>query len=119
VPTLSTDGGSSTERKPGRDLRDSWIFRVAVLVAVLLAAFGVARGCGAAGRNVSSDEAVEIARKSTDFEPDRVQVRFVQQGIPPHPFWAVSLYDVSAAGRPTKVEVVLIDAETGKVVRRR
>lgn len=118
MPTPSTDDGGSTARKPVRDLRDSWIFRVAVLVAVLLAAFGVARGCGSAGRNVSSDEAVEIARKSTDFEPDRVQVRFVQQGIPPHPFWAVSLYDVNARGSPTDVEIVLIDAETGDIVRR-
>ena len=88
-----------------------------LLLAVLLLAFGVARGCASAGRNVSSDEAVEIARASTDFKPDRVQVRFVQQGIPPHPYWAVSLYDVDTRGRATEAVVVLVDAETGRVVR--
>jgi hypothetical protein len=89
-----------------------------VLLAVLLAAFAVSRGCGAAGRNVSSDDAVAIARKSTSFEPDKVQVRFVQQGIPPRPLWAVSLYDVDARGRPSRVQVVLVDASSGQIVKR-
>jgi hypothetical protein len=117
VPTPSTDDGSSTARSVGRDLRDSWIFRVAFLVAVLLLAFAVARGCGSAGRNVSSDEAVEIARESVAEERDRHQVRFVQQGIPPHPYWAVSLYDLGARGRPIRVILVLVDASDGRVVR--
>jgi hypothetical protein len=118
VPTPSTDGGSSTARSVGRDLRDSRVFRVVLLVAILLLAFGLTRGCASAGRNVSSDEAVEIARESVDEQRDKHQVRFVQQGIPPHPYWAVSLYDVNARGRWTNVTVVLVDAETGRVVRR-
>jgi hypothetical protein len=89
-----------------------------VLVVVLLVAFGVSRGCASAGRNVSSDEAVEIARNSTTFEPDKWQVRFVQRGIPPRPAWAVSLYDVGARGRPTEVHVFLIDAATGAILER-
>jgi hypothetical protein len=113
-----TDGGSSTARSAGRDLRDSWIFRVAVLVVVLVAAFGLSRGCASAGRNISSDEAVEIARNSTEPQRDKHYVRFVQQGIPPHPFWAVSLYDVDDRGRRTNITVVLIDATTGDIVRR-
>ena len=118
MPTRSIDDDNSPSRKVARDLRDSWLFRVAVLAVVLLLAFGLARGCASQGRNVSSDEAVEIARNSTDFEPERVQVRFVQQGIPPHPYWAVSLYDVDAGGRPTEVKVVLVDASTGQIIRR-
>ena len=117
MPTPSTGGGSSAARSPARDLRDSRLFRVAVLLAVLLAAFAVSRGCASAGRNVSSDDAVAIARESTAFRPDRVQVRFVQQGVPPRPLWAVSLYDVDAKGRPSRVQVVLVDAGTGQVVR--
>lgn len=115
--TPSTDGDSSPSPRAARDLRDSWIFRVAAIVVVLLVAAVVARGCGSAGRNVTSDEAVEIARESTTFEPDKVQVRFVQQGVPPRPLWAVSLYDVDARGRPTEVHLVIVDAESGTIVR--
>lgn len=89
-----------------------------MLVVVLVAAFGLARGCASAGRDISSDEAVEIARASTDFKPDRVQVRFVQSGIPPRPRWAVSLYDVDQRGRPTEVHLVIVDASTGAILLR-
>jgi hypothetical protein len=67
---------------------------------------------------VSSDEAVEIARTSISVEREEVQVRFVQEGIPPHPYWAVSLYDLGARRQPINVIVVLVDADTGRVVRR-
>jgi hypothetical protein len=116
VPTSSTDGASSPDRKVARDLRDSWIFRLVALVVVLLVAFGVARSCGSTGRNVTADEAVVIARESTDFKPDKHQVRFFQQGIPPQPRWAVSLYDVGPRGRPIRVHLVVVDATTGAVV---
>jgi hypothetical protein len=116
VPTPSTDDASSPDRKVARDLRDSWIFRLAALSVVLLAAFAVARSCGSAGRNVTADEAVVIARESTDFQPDKHQVRFFQQGIPPRPLWAVSLYDVGPRGRPIRVHLVIVDATTGAVV---
>jgi hypothetical protein len=44
-----------------------------------------------------------------------VQIRFVQRGIPPRQFWAVSLYTVDADDRPEQVELVLVDAQTGEV----
>jgi hypothetical protein len=116
VPTSSTDDDSSPKRKVAGDLRDSWIFRLIALAVVLLAAFAVARSCGSAGRNVTADEAVVIARESTDFQPDKHQVRFFQQGIPPRPLWAVSLYDVGPRGRPIRVHLVIVDATTGAVV---
>jgi len=116
VPTPSTDGASSPDRKVAGDLRDSWIFRLVALVVVLLVAFGVARSCGSAGRNVTADEAVVIARESTDFKPDKHQVRFFQRGIPQQPRWAVSLYDVGRGGGPIRVHLVVVDATTGAVV---
>jgi len=116
VPTSSTDDDSSRNRKVASDFRDSWIFRLAALLVVLLAAFGVARSCGSAGRNVTADDAVVIARESTDFTPDKHQVRFFQQGIPPRPLWAVSLYDLGTRGRPVRVHLVIVDATTGAVV---
>lgn len=116
MPTSSTDDDSSPNRKVAPDLRDSWIFRLVALLVVLLAAFGVARSCGSAGRDVTADEAVVIARESTDFKPDKHQVRFYQQGIPPRPLWAVSLYDLGPGGRPVRVHLVVVDATTGAVV---
>lgn len=114
--TSSTGDGSSPERKVARDLRDSWVFRLVALGVVLLVALGVARSCGSAGRNITADEAVVIARESTDFQPDKHQVRFFQTGIPPQPRWAVSLYDVGPQGRPIRVHLIIVDAATGAVV---
>lgn len=119
MPTSSTGDASSPNRKVARDLRDSWIFRLAALLVVLLAAFGVARSCGSAGRNVTADEAVAIARESTDFQPDKHQVRFFQRGLRPRPLWAVSLYDLGPRGRPIRVHLVIVDATTGAVVEQR
>jgi len=93
--------------------------RIAIIVTVLVVALLFAKSCGSAGRDVSQDKAVELARKKVSFDPDRYQIRFLQQGIPPHPVWGVSFYDVGANGAPTRVEVFLVDATTGEVERAR
>ncbi len=102
--------------EPQRDLRDSWQFRFAAIVVVLLVALLVGRGCARSDRTVSQEQAERIARASTSFKPDRLQIRLVQQGIPPRAIWAVSLYDIDAAGKPTKYEVVRVDGRTGAVL---
>ena len=109
MPSTSTDS-----EKP-RDLRDSPYVRIAMLVAVLAVAFLYVRGCVANSRPVSSDAAVEIARAEVSFTPDRYQVRLVQQGVPPRSYWGVSFVKLGPAGRPTRVEVFLVDAKTGDV----
>lgn len=86
-------------------------------MAVLLVAALFARSCGSTSGEISSERALELARAEASFEPDREQVRLVQRGIPPRRFWGVSLYDVGANGRPTRVEVFLVDARTGDVTR--
>jgi hypothetical protein len=46
------------------------------------------------------------------------QARFVQRGIPPHPYWGVVLSEeLDEDGRPTRTESFLIDASTGEVTR--
>ena len=87
-----------------------------MLLAALVAAAGVARGCGSAGRNVTSEEAIEIARDFWKSDAEKAQVRFFQQGIPPQPVWAVSLYDLDAQGRRTNVRTVVVNATTGEIV---
>ena len=57
---------------------------------------------------------MELAKaEAAPFSPDRTQVRLVQQGVPVRAYWAVSLYEVDAEGRPTKFVVYLVDRKTG------
>ncbi len=85
-------------------------------MAVLLVAFLSTRACQSSD-GVSSERAVALAREAASFSPDRTQVRLVQRGIPPRRTWAVSLYDVSREGRPTRVEVFLVDEPSGTVTK--
>ena len=106
----------STDAARSRDLRDRPLGRLALVVAVLAIAFVSARACQSQGE-LSSERAVELARKEATFTPDRTQVRLVQRGIPPRAYWAVSLYDVDSAGRPTRVQAFLVDRKTGEITR--
>jgi hypothetical protein len=108
---------SPSVNDPGQtvDLRDRWWFRVAAVVVVLVFAVLFARGCGSEGRNITDDQAVALAKDKATFTAERYQVRFVQQGLPPQPFWAVSLYDEGPQGRPTRYQVFLVNATTGEV----
>jgi hypothetical protein len=103
----STDAGA-------RPFRESAWAKAAILVAVLIVAFGVSRSCGSSAAEVSRDEAVAIAKRQIDYEPDGVQVRNVPRGIDQRRFWAVSLY-TGGTENPGRVTVVEIDAETGDV----
>jgi Peptidase propeptide and YPEB domain len=91
---------------------------VAAVGVLLLAALLVSRSCGASDRQVSQERAISIAREATPFEPDKVQIRLVQRGIPPRAVWAVSLYDVDEQENPTRVNVVLVDGRSGAIVDR-
>ena len=104
----------STDAARSRDPRDRPLGRLALIVAVLAVAFLSARACRPSGE-ISSERAVELARAEVAFKPDRTQVRFVQRGIPPRAYWAVSLYNVDEAGRPTEFVAVLVDRKTGEV----
>ena len=57
---------------------------------------------------------LEDLKKQIDFVPDKVQIRYLPQGIPPVYFWAVSLYTLKN-GQPARVQVVLVNAQTGAV----
>lgn len=81
---------------------------------MLAVALLAARSCGSSG-DVTSEQAREIASGVQAFEPDEVQVRFFRQGVNADPLWAVSMYQ-GTARRPTRVQVVVIDARTGDIV---
>ena len=116
------DGRPPTEPAPRRGLRDSALGKLALLGLVLLAAFVSTRACGAANRNVSSDEAIEIAKENASFVPcpelQCAQSRYIQRGIPPRAYWGVVLSEkLDAEGQPTRIELFLVDTVTGDVSR--
>jgi hypothetical protein len=83
---------------------------------MLVAIFFVSRGCQRQGIDLSQDQAIAIAKKEVDFEPDRVVVRFIRRGIRFRPHWAVSLSQEAADGSLRNITVVIVDAGSGKVV---
>jgi hypothetical protein len=80
-----------------------------------LAAFLVSRSCGSSATAISQDEAQAIARGAVDYEPDRVLVRYLQRGVRPQSFWAVSLQTLDATGAIDRLTVVVVDAQTGEI----
>ena len=98
-----------------RALRDRPLGKLAILAAVLLAAFLVSRSCGDTRTDVSQDEAVVIAKAQVDFEPNDVRVRLQKRGFNSQPFWLVGLGVKGPDGSYEQAINVVIDAETGAV----
>ena len=109
---MHTDAGTA----PRRSFLDRPVGKIALIVAVLVLAFGVSRSCGAVGDEVSQEEAIAIAKDAIGFEPQEVQIRLFKKGIKSHPYWGVSLY-VGPRARPTQCRVVEVDAQNGTVAR--
>lgn len=85
-------------------------------MGVLLLAFVVSRSCQQSQIRLTKDQAIAKAEAQVDFDPERVQVRFLRQGIGSEPFWIVSLSIPREDGRTfSKLAVVRIHANTGKV----
>jgi hypothetical protein len=111
VATLPTDAGTA------RGLRDRPLGKVAIVLAVLVAAFIVSKSCGAVGDEISQEQAVAIARQEIDYEPERVMVRLLKQGLKSRPYWAVSLATFTDTGALERATVVVVDARSGDVTQ--
>ncbi len=86
----------------------------AILLA--LAASGALRADS--GVQVTSEQAVEIAREQVEFEAENVQVRLVRQGFNLRPVWAVSLsIPGEESGSFQRLSTVEVDGITGEVLR--
>jgi hypothetical protein len=87
-----------------------------VIVGVLVVAFVAAQTCQKSSIRLTKEQAITKAEGQVDFQPERTQIRLLRQGITAEPYWVVSL---SRPGRTkgtfTKLAVVRIDANTGKV----
>jgi hypothetical protein len=83
---------------------------------VLLLALAVSRGCASSSSEISQEEAIAIAKREVEYEPDRTLVRLIRRGVPnSRRFWAVSLSTLDTNGRPDRVTVVVVDARTRAV----
>jgi hypothetical protein len=85
------------------------------MAALLVAGFAIVKVSGHNGARVGKDDALAIARRRVDFEPNGYQIRFIRRGIPSHGFWVASFYIRQNTGGYARVTVVLVDAATGKV----
>jgi hypothetical protein len=117
------NGQPPSEPAPRRGLRDSALGKLLLLGLVLGAAFVATRSCASTDRNISREEAIELATREASFDPCSqplcAQSRYVPQGIPPRPYWGVVLAPrLDEAGEPTRTESFLVDATTGEVSRR-
>jgi hypothetical protein len=120
TPPAEGNGAPPPEPAPRRGLRDRALGRLALLGLVLLAAVLSTRACGEGQRNVSNEEAIELAKAEASFEPcaepQCAQARYLQRGIPPRAYWGVVLWKAfDAQGVPTLTEDFLVDAITGDV----
>ena len=88
-----------------------------MLAVVLLFALLVARTCGSSRPEVSSEEAVEIARERIDFDAPRVQLRNLPRGLEGRR-WVVDLY-TGTPTNPGRCRQVEIDADSGEVIAMR
>ena len=85
-------------------------------MGVFVLAFVVARGCQQAQVRFTKEQAIVIAERQVNFEPQRTQVRFLRQGLNSKPYWIVSLsIPGEREGTFRRLATVKISANTGKV----
>jgi hypothetical protein len=99
-----------------RPPQPTWL-KVGVVVGLLLVTFVAARSCQQAQVRITEERAVATAKQQIPFEPTRVQVRMLRQGVTSRPFWIVSL-SVPREGSTDifdELAVVRVNANTGKV----
>jgi Peptidase propeptide and YPEB domain len=86
-------------------------------VGVLVLAFFVARNCQQEQVRLTEQQAIVIAERQVNFEPEQTQIRLLRQGLNSQPFWIVSL-SIPGQREDTfrRLATVQIDAETGEVV---
>jgi Peptidase propeptide and YPEB domain len=102
--------GERGDRKP------TWP-RIAIVAAVFVFAFFVARSCQQDQVRISEEQAVAIAEDQVDFEPEHVQIRLLRQGLSSSPFWFVVLSVPTPKNENDFAKLVQfrVDANTGEV----
>lgn len=105
--------GAARRRRPPQPV---WL-RVALVVGLFAITLVAARSCQQSQVRVTKDQAIARAEARVPFDPTRVQVRLLRQGLTSRPIWVVSL-SVPRAGATQvfdELAVVRVNANTGKV----
>jgi hypothetical protein len=110
------DAGSDAGAPTASRRAPTWP-RVALVGALFVLAFVVAKSCQQSQIKVTEAEAVATAKEQVDFAPENTQVRLLRQGLDRRPFWVVSLSIPSGEGTDSYSELALvrIDATTGDI----
>ena len=94
--------------------------RVALVAALFLFTFFVAKACQDEQVQLTQAEAVELAKEQVDFEPESTQIRLLRQGLDRRPVWVVSLSIAKGDEGPDpdffkRLALIRIDANSGDV----
>jgi len=87
------------------------------MVALLALGLVLTRVLGRTNPKFSKQDAIAVARPNVDFKPQGYNIRLLRQGIPPRPVWAVSFWIRKAGGGYSRITVVLVDANSGRVMQ--
>jgi hypothetical protein len=87
------------------------------MVALLALGLVLTRVLGRTTPKVGKEEAVAVARPNVHFKPQGHNIRLVRQGVPPRPVWAVSFWIRKAGGGYSRITLVLVDANSGRVMQ--
>jgi predicted small secreted protein len=90
-------------------------------VGLVALTFVASRSCQQDQIRITKEQAIATAERQVQFDPTRVQVRMLRQGLNSRPNWVVSL-SIPRRGTTIAQEefkelaLIRVDANTGKVV---
>ena len=92
-----------------------------VVAGLVALTFVASRSCQQDQIRISKEQAIATAERQVNFDPTRVQVRMLRQGLNSRPNWVVSLSIpdsrvVTPEQKFKELALVRVDANTGKVV---
>jgi hypothetical protein len=91
------------------------------VVGLAALTFVASRSCQQDQIRITKEQAIATAERQIRFDPTRVQIRMLRQGLNSRPNWVVSLSiprsgAVTSAQEFKELALVRVDANTGKVV---
>jgi len=115
-PRLPAAIEAVTDARRRRPPQPMWL-RVGLVVGLLALTLFAARSCQQSQIRITKDQAIATAEQRIPFEPTRVQVRMLRQGLNSRPVWVVSLSVPHPGTRNVfdELAVVRVSANTGKV----
>ena len=90
-------------------------------MGLALLTFVASRSCQQDQIRITKQQAIATAERQVQFDPTRVQIRMLRQGLNSRPNWVVSLSipdsrAVTPEQKFKELALVRVDANTGKVV---